>query len=284
MDEIERVRDFNRYYTRRIGVLHLGGDRPFGEARLLFEIGAGADLRDLRARLGLDSGYLSRLLRSLSTQGLVTVTPRPGDARVRTAALTEAGRTALADLEERSRASVAGLLAPLTPPERDRLLRAQAEIHRLLRLAAITLTPVADSSPAARACLRAYASELVTRFPEGYDADGALLPPGTLHDGTFLLATEEETPVGCGLWQRFSDGAAEIRHLWVSPAARGLGLARRLLTALETDAAGHGVTTLRLGTHSSLVEAIALYRSAGYQEIPPYDDSPYNQLAFQKLL
>ncbi|XVU27372.1 GNAT family N-acetyltransferase [Actinoplanes sp. CA-054009] len=347
MDDIDLVRDFNRYYTRRLGVLndeYLGQGRPLGEARLLFEIGAGADLRDLRRRLGLDSGYLSRMLRSLGGQGLVSVTPRPGDARVRTATLTEAGRRELADLEERSRASVAGLLGSLSPEQRSRLVGAQTEIRRLLRLAAITLTPVADSAPEARLCLRSYAAELVERFPEGYDAAGALLPPGTLHDGTFLLATEESTPVACGLWQAFGADAAlpsapaavapasplaasslaasssaasssaasssaatpsgvasplpslpsppsssasrvaEIRHLWVSPGARGLGLARRLLAALEADAAAHGVAAVRLGTHSTLVEAIALYRSAGYREIPPYDESPYNQLAFEKVL
>ncbi|GAA0517833.1 putative transcriptional regulator, MarR family protein [Paractinoplanes deccanensis] len=286
MDQIELVRDFNRYYTRRIGVLtdhYLGQDRPLGEARLLFEIGDGADLRDLRARLGLDSGYLSRLLRSLTRQGLVSVTPRPGDARVRTATLTEDGRRELADLDERSRRSVAGLLEPLTLVQRDRLVEAQTEIHRLLRLAAISLTAVADSAPEARFCLRAYAAELSTRFPEGYDR-AALLPPGTLGDGTFLVAREEGEPVGCGLWQRSAPGLAEIRHLWVSAAARGLGLGRRLLTGLEADAATRGVTTLRLGTHAVLTEAIALYRSAGYREIAPYDDSPYNQVAFEKSL
>ncbi|MEU8818147.1 helix-turn-helix domain-containing GNAT family N-acetyltransferase [Actinoplanes sp. NPDC048796] len=287
MDDIDLVRDFNRYYTRRIGVLndeYLGQGRPLGEARLLFEIGAGADLRDLRRRLGLDSGYLSRMLRSLSSQGLVAVAPRPGDARVRTATLTPAGRREVAELEERSRVYVAELLEPLSPRQRAELVEAQTAIQRLLRLAAITLTPVPDAAPEARFCLRAYAAELVTRFPEGYDAEGALLPPGTLHDGTFLLAAEEGEPVGCGLWQGGSPGTAEIRHLWVSPRARGLGLARRLLAALEADAAARGVTTVRLGTHSTLVEAIALYRSAGYREIPPYDESPYNQLAFEKPL
>jgi DNA-binding MarR family transcriptional regulator/ribosomal protein S18 acetylase RimI-like enzyme len=286
VDQIEHVRDFNRYYTRRIGVLtdhYLGQDRPWGEARLLFEIGPGVDLRELRARLGLDSGYLSRLLRSLSAQGLVEVSPSPGDGRVRTAALTAAGLRELADLDERARESVEGLLAPLTPAQRDRLIGAQAEVRRLLRLAAIEIVPVADDAPDARRCLSAYAAELAGRFPEGYDP-ATLLAPGTL-DGTFLLGREEGVAVACGLWQRlssFSASSAEIRHLWVSPAARGLGLSRRLLRALEEDAASRGITTLRLGTHSSLSEAIALYRSSGYREIAPYDGSPYNQLAFEK--
>lgn len=284
MDQIESVRDFNRYYTQRLGVLHdhyLGQGRPLGEARLLFEIGeGGADLRDLRGRLGLDSGYLSRLLRSLGDQGLVTVGPHPADGRVRVATLTEAGRRERADLESRSRESVAALLGPLTPAQRERLVEAQDRIRRLLRLAAVTIEAVADDDPDGRGCLTAYGSELALRFPEGYDP-ATLTPPGTLGAGTFLLAREEGTPVGCGLWIP-SGSFAEIRHLWVSPAARGYGLGARLLTSLEQDAAAHGVTLLRLGTHPALTEAIALYRVAGYREIPSYDSSPYNQLSFEK--
>src|SRR6187549_4009995 len=99
--QVETVRDFNRYYTRRLGVLtdrYLGQDRPLSEARLLFEIGDRADVRDLRARLGLDSGYLSRLLRSLQEQDLVRTRTHPADGRVRIAELTDAGRRERADL------------------------------------------------------------------------------------------------------------------------------------------------------------------------------------------
>ncbi|WP_249997813.1 helix-turn-helix domain-containing GNAT family N-acetyltransferase [Actinoplanes sp. M2I2] len=302
MDQIEFVRDFNRFYTQRLGVLndhYLGQGRPLGEARLLFEIGDGADLRELRTRLGLDSGYLSRLLRALGGEGLVTVRPHPSDGRVRIASLTGAGRRERADLESRSRDSVAALLDPLTDGQRERLLEAQAQIRRLVRLATVTVEAVPDDAPEARECLEAYAGELARRFPEGYDAAAALIPPGALTEGTFLVAREDGRPVGCGLWQGASGlaasesaaagaaalrSSAEIRHLWVSPAVRGIGLGRRLLAALERDAAAHGVTTVRLGTHGSLTEAIALYRAAGYREVPSYDSSPYNQLAFVKEL
>jgi DNA-binding MarR family transcriptional regulator len=285
VDQIELVRDFNRFYTFRLSVLtdhYLGQGRPLGEARLLFEIGDGADLRELRSRLGLDSGYLSRMLRSLGAAGLVTVGSHPSDGRVRTATLTPAGRRERADLEARSRDSVAALLDPLTPAQRERLLEAQASVRRLTRLATITIEAVPDDTASARACLHAYAGELDLRFPEGYDP-ATLIAPGTLTDGTFLLAREDEQPVGCGLWQG-AGPIAEIRHVWVSPDARGLGLGRRLLTAIEQDAAAHDITTIRLGTHPVLTEAIALYRAAGYREIPPYGSSPYDQLAFEKRL
>jgi DNA-binding MarR family transcriptional regulator/N-acetylglutamate synthase-like GNAT family acetyltransferase len=280
------VRDFNRYYTGRLGVLgdhYLGLDRPWSESRLLFEIGDGVDLRDLRGRLGLDSGYLSRLLRSLEQQGLVTVRPHPGDGRVRVAEPTPAGVRARAELDTRARESVGELLGHLTVAQRDRLVEAQRQIRQLLRLATVVIEPVADDSAAARECLTAYAAELNLRFPEGYEGS-ELLRPGELAEtgGVFLLARERERAIGCGAWQRLPGGAAEIRHLWVSDDARGFGLGRRLLGRLEDSAAEQGVTVLRLGTHTSLPEAIAMYRSAGYHEIPAYSDSRYNQLTFEK--
>jgi len=285
VDQIELVRDFNRYYTRRLGILgdYLGQRRPLSEARLLFEIGEGADLRSLRARLGLDSGYLSRLLRTLTSQGVVEVRPDPADRRVRIASLTEAGRRERAELDTRARDSVAELLGPLTAEQRERLIEAQAQVRRLLRLAAVVISPVPDDDDDARECLRAYAAELALRFPEGYDP-AELIRPGELGVGAFLLAREEGRPIGCVVWQRLSGGVAEIRHLWVCGAARGLGLGRRLLERVEADAAAHGMTTLRLGTHSILVEAIALYRGSGYREIASYGDSPYNQLNFEKTV
>ena len=146
---------------------------------------------------------------------------------------------------------------------------------------AVTIAAVPDDADEARECLRQYAEELARRFPEGFDP-ATLLPPGALGDGTFLLARDEDRPIGCGLWQRTTPAVAEIRHLWVGGEARGRGLGRRLLTALEADAAAHGVTTVRLGTHPRLPEAIALYRAGGYREIPPFGGSPYNQLAFEK--
>ncbi|MFI5496727.1 GNAT family N-acetyltransferase [Actinoplanes sp. NPDC051859] len=294
MDQVELVRDFNRYYTRRMGVLtdrYLGLQRPLAEARLLFEIGAGAkamkslrsngvEVRELRARLGLDSGYLSRLLRSLETQGLVEVAEQPGDRRVRIACLTQDGVRELADLDTRSRESVHALLEPLSPVQRERLIAAQDQLRRLLRLAAIDIVQVDDATEVARECLWTYAAELQERFPGGFDVT-TLTPPGQL---MLLVAWEDGGAVGCVAWRRLGPEVAEVRHLWVSSRARGIGLGRRLLQEIEADAAAHGFTTIRLGTHLVLTEAIALYRSSGYREIAPFDGSPYNQVFLEKEL
>jgi DNA-binding MarR family transcriptional regulator/GNAT superfamily N-acetyltransferase len=289
VDPIELVRDFNRYYTRRLGVLgdhYLGLSRPWSESRLLFEIGPdGVDVRDLRRRLGLDSGFVSRMLRSLTGQGLVEVRPHPQDGRVRVAALTPAGLDARDELDVRARESVGALLGQLTAGQRERLVAAQEQVRRLLRMATVEISAIPDDAPAARFCLREYAAELDGRFPSGY-SESALLRPGELAvtGGEFLVATEESAPVGCGIWQPLSDGVAEIRHIWINKSCRGLGLGRRLLSELESRAGAQGFRTLRLGTHTALPEAAALYRSHGYREIPLYDLEGYNQLAFEKVL
>jgi DNA-binding MarR family transcriptional regulator/ribosomal protein S18 acetylase RimI-like enzyme len=304
MDQIESVRDFNRYYSQRIGALddhYLGQRRPLREARLLFEIGDGADLRELRSRLGLDSGYLSRLLQSLQKDGLVTVGAHAGDGRLRSARLTASGVREKADLDARSRESVESLLGALSPAERDELVAAQSRVRHLLRKATVTISEIPDDSPEALECLRSYAAELAVRFPEGYDAS-ALIAPGSAE--SFLVAREGGRPVGCVAWclapsaggsgSAAGSGSAsdfgsagrfgEVRHLWVASSARGLGLGRRLLGQVEASMAVRGLGEVRLGTHPALTEAIGLYLSSGYLPIPPYGTSPYDRLAFSKAL
>ena len=283
VDPIEAVRDFNRYYSQRIGALddhYLGQRRPLREARLLFEIGDGADLRELRLRLGLDSGYLSRLLQALHKDGLVTVGAHARDGRLRFARLTALGVRERAELDARSRRSAEALLGALSEAERDELVEAQSRVRHLLRKATVTISAIPDDSPEAASCLRAYAAELADRFPEGY-SPAVLITPGST--ASFLVARESGSPVGCVAWCR-RPSFGEVRHLWVAPGARGLGVGRRLLTAVEASIAADGLGEVRLGTHPALTEAIELYVSSGYREIPRYGTSPYDQLAFAKTL
>lgn len=289
IDDAERLREFNRFYTRAIGVLndrYLGHRRPLGASRLLFEIGGGgADVRELRVRLGLDSGYTSRLLRVLESTRLVAVRASDRDARVRTAELTAKGRRELADLDDRARAVALALLDPLSPEQRAELLAAMALIQARLRLATIELAAVDAGSAEARRCLAAYAAELAVRFPEGYDP-AYLSPPAEANPpgGGFVIAREQGRAVGCVLVRTLEPGTGEIRHLWVAPAARRLGLARRLLAEIERRSLALGHRRARLDTHRVLTEAVALYRSAGYREIPAYTDDPYGGHWFEKRL
>src|SRR4051794_17867452 len=122
---VDQVRRFNRTVTQRVGALDdhfLARDRPLGEARVLWEIGTqGGEVRALRARLGLDSGHASRLLRALEADGLVRVEAGERDRRVRIARLTAAGHAELAELNRRSEDLAESLLAPLAPEQRERL-------------------------------------------------------------------------------------------------------------------------------------------------------------------
>ncbi|WP_129307290.1 helix-turn-helix domain-containing GNAT family N-acetyltransferase [Streptomyces sp. L2] len=289
-EQVAAFRRFNRYFTRRIGALdehYLGQDRPLGEARLLFEIGegAGVSLRELRGRLGLDAGYLSRMAKALQAQDLVRVGVAAHDNRQRTIEPTPAGRVEIGEQNRRSDALVAGLLGGLTPAQRAELTGAMATAERLLRLAGIRVEVVEGGAPDALACLDAYAADLDARFPEGFDKAALVRPEEVSGDaGAFLVAYEEGRPVGCGALRRLEPGVGEIRHVWVSAGARRLGLARRLLDGLEGQARERGLDVVRLDTHAVLTEAQAMYRACGYTEIPRYDDNPYAGHWFEKRL
>ena len=287
----ERVRSFNRTVTQRIGVLHdeyLARGRPLGASRVLWEIGdAGTDLRALRVRLDLDSGYLSRLVRSLEQGGLVVVEPSPGDKRVRSIRITAAGRAERKVLDRRSDALAQSLLAPLSDAQRDRLVAAMEIVERLLVAGLVEVGIEDPTSAAARFCIASYFSELDTRFDTGFDpsrsisADVAEL---TEPVGLLLVARLREEPVGCGALKFDGADRADIKRMWVAPTARGLGLGRRLLTELEDRARERGMRVVQLETNKTLREAISLYRSAGYVEVDAFNDEPYAQHWFAKRL
>jgi DNA-binding MarR family transcriptional regulator/ribosomal protein S18 acetylase RimI-like enzyme len=279
---IESVRRFNRFVTQRVGALHddyLHSGRSLGADRVLWEIADGTDVRDLRVRLDLDSGYLSRLLRSLEADGLVEVTAASDDRRVRTARLTRSGRRARAALDRGSDALVRDMLEPLSPPDRDRLVTAMADVERLLTAALVTIDEADAASDDVRACLDTYFAELQDRFDDGFDASRARAA-----DGVHVVARLRGAPIGCGVLCLRPRRVAEIKRMWVSPAARGLGLGRRLLQDLEARAVAAGVERVRLDTNRALTEAIAMYRSAGYREVRAFNDEVHADHWFEKRL
>jgi DNA-binding MarR family transcriptional regulator/GNAT superfamily N-acetyltransferase len=288
---LNQVRRFNRTVTQRIGALNdsfLSRDRPLGQARLLWEIGPdGSDVRSLRSRLDLDSGYLSRLLRSLQNDGLIVVERSGTDGRARTVQLTSRGLAERAVLDRRSDDVANSILGPLSEPQRTRLTSAMAEVERLLVASAVRIAVRDPRHPDARYCLRAYFGELSRRFDGGFDparsisaGDEELIPPA----GLVLAATLHGEPVGCGALKFHRDAPGEVKRMWVAPAARGLGIGGRLLTTLEAHAAASGVRVLRLETNRALGEAIGMYRAAGYREVTAFSDEPYAHHWFEKAL
>jgi DNA-binding MarR family transcriptional regulator/GNAT superfamily N-acetyltransferase len=288
---VGQVRSFNRLVTQRVGALndhYLSRDRPLGEARLLWEVGVeGCDVRRLRARLDLDSGYLSRLLRSLETAGLIRVDPNEDDKRVRTVRLTPAGLAERALLERRSDELARSLLEPLSEPRRVRLVAAMAEVERLLTGALVEIRAVDPADRDAQRCLHEYAVELGRRFETGFDpALSISVEPHELRPpaGVFLVATLRSEPVGCGALKFHGDEPTELKRMWVAESARGLGIGRRLLSELERCAAAAGAGVVRLETNKTLTEAIGLYRTAGYREVDAFNDEPYAHHWFEKHL
>lgn len=288
---VAQLRRFNRTVTRKIGVLNEhfpGRNRSLGESRLLFEIGAGgADLKALRARLGLDSGYLSRLVRALERQGLVETTVSARDARVRRARLTRAGRAELDALDRLSDAAADSLLSALAGKQRERLVAAMAEVERLLGASDVTIGAEPPGGEDAQWCLAQYFALLNARFEGGYDPASA--KPADTQDftppkGVFLVARALAQPIGCAGLRAAGPGIGELKRLWVAEDARGLGIGQRLLDVLEAQARTLGFDVLRLDTNRSLTEAQALYRKNGYRAVPPFNDDPYPDFWFEKRL
>ena len=291
-EQIAVLRRFNRTYTQRIGALDesfLGTGRPLGPSRLLFEIGsadgAGATVRELRDRLGLDSGYLSRLLRALEMDDLVVVRSDPDDRRRRRVTLSRRGRTAWRRLDDRSEALAERLVAPLSERQRERLTEALATADRLVRAATVRLEETAPTDPRAVAAMAAYFAEIGGRFGfepgDAWQHDAASM---AAPDGFFVVATSDGEPVACGGVQRLPDGPAEVKRMWVHDDWRGAGLGARLLRQLEDLARTRGHAVVRLDTNDTLVEAIAMYERAGYRSIERYNDNEWARCWFEKRL
>jgi DNA-binding MarR family transcriptional regulator/GNAT superfamily N-acetyltransferase len=288
---IQQVRRFNRIVTQHVGALessYLKRGRPLGQARLLFEVGSeGIDVRVLRERLRLDSGYVSRLLRSLEAQGLVRVEAQTDDGRVRRVVLTPEGRAERETYDSLSDTLAVSFLTPLEPAQRERLVKAMADVERLLRAGDVDVRLEVPQSAAARWCLERYFAELAERFDVGFDParsnsarDEEMTPPA----GFFFVAWLDGHPAGCGALKVADASTGEIKRMWTAPSARGLGVARKILRTLEAKAREVGVTTLRLETNRVLTEAQALYHQEGYHQVAPFNAEPYAHHWFEKHL
>jgi DNA-binding MarR family transcriptional regulator/GNAT superfamily N-acetyltransferase len=277
---VAAVRRFNRFYTKRIGVLHEGLlHSPFAltEARVLYELAEreGVSATELGRELGLDAGYLSRILRRFGERGLVRRTPAPGDRRQHRLWLTERGRAAFALLDQASRAEVGEMLARLSEPEERALLEAMTALERLLGGRPMPGPPyvLRGHRPGDMGWVvhrhgvlyaqqygwderfEALVAEIVAGFVQHYrparercwiaERDGAIV--GTV----FLVEEGAET--------------AKLRLLLVEPAARGLGIGSRLVAECESFARQAGYRRIRLWTNSILHAARHIYAKAGYR-------------------
>ena len=289
MTPIGRIRRFNRIVTSEVGALDtsfLGRGRSLGAARVLNAIGQGrTDVAELRDYLALDSGLMSRLLRALEAEGLVETRAHPDDARRRIASLTEAGRDEHLAYEALSDARAEAILK--RHPKPDVLLEAMDLVATALGHGRIAIEAVDPRSEPARECLSQYYGELARRFDRGFDVTLSRDPDARdmVHPrGAFLLAMSDGVAVGCVGLKGTGGAMGEIKRLWVSPSARGLGLSHRLMAAAEAAARALSITTLRLDTNRTLPEALGLYRNSGWSEIERFNDDPYPDIFFEKQL
>ncbi|MGY4569845.1 bifunctional helix-turn-helix transcriptional regulator/GNAT family N-acetyltransferase [Bradyrhizobium sp. USDA 3256] len=289
LDPVSRVRRFNRAVTSAVGALDtsfLGRGRPLGAARVLNAIGHGrADVGEIRDYLGLDSGLMSRLLRSLEDEELIETTAHGDDARRRIARLTAAGKREFNAYEAISNRQAKDFLAHHS--QREALLAAMDLIASALGRDGTALDEMDPRSDEARYCLGEYYAELARRFEKGFDVKLSRDPEAkdmVRPRGSFIVAMSDGLPIGCVGLKGSGGGFAEIKRLWVAPGARGLGLGRRLMDAAEKAARELGIAVLRLDTNSALPEAGQLYRRTGWTEIPRFNGDPYPDLFFEKHL
>jgi DNA-binding MarR family transcriptional regulator/GNAT superfamily N-acetyltransferase len=277
--QVAAVRAFNRFYTRKLGVLDqqlLKTPFSLSEARVLYELANRGSLaaKDIGAELGLDPGYLSRIVQKFDDDGLISREALASDRRQYQLSLTAKGRQAFAKLDRSSHEDVAAMLASLSPGERGRLTEAMAMIEALLG-------PARASPP--RAVLREprpgdmgwvvqshgalYASEY--GFDATFEALVAEIAAKFLRDfdasrERCWIAELGSTPVGSVFLVRHSDEVAKLRLLLVEPAGRGQGLGQRLVAECIAFARACGYRRITLWTQSILTAARKIYQDAGF--------------------
>jgi DNA-binding MarR family transcriptional regulator/GNAT superfamily N-acetyltransferase len=280
--ELERrvaaVRRFNRFYTSRIGVLHyLGSEFSLAEVRVLYELAHRADpptATELCRELGVDAGYLSRLLRSFERRRLIARTRSDADGRRSHIALTAAGRAAFAPLGARSHDEVVALLAPLAEADQQRLVEAMHTIEGVLggddRTPPFTLRPhrPGDMGWVVQRHGALYAEEF--GWDERFEALVATIVARFIerHDPArerCWIAEKDGARIGSVFLVRRSKTAAQLRLLLVEPKARGLGVGTRLVAECERFAREAGYRTIVLWTNSVLLAARRIYEAAGYR-------------------
>ncbi|HWM29904.1 MAG TPA: bifunctional helix-turn-helix transcriptional regulator/GNAT family N-acetyltransferase [Woeseiaceae bacterium] len=274
------VRNFNRFYTRQAGLLEEGllkSEFSLTEARILYELAhrAGLTAAALGKDLGLDPGYVSRILKKFEGRGFLARLPSNDDGRQSLLTLTEAGRRAFAPLDQASRNDVAAMLNGLPASGRETLLQAMLRIQRLLGGDVDERLPCIFRShqPGDIGWITHRQAVLYNReygWDETYEALVAEILAAFVRnfdpqrERSWVVEREGEV-VGCVFVMRKSDEIAQLRLLYVEPSARGLGIGGRLVDECIRFARNKGYRRMMLWTNDVLVSARRIYESAGFQ-------------------
>lgn len=275
--QVKAVRAFNRFYTQRIGVLrrYLGTDFTLTEVRVLYELAHRKDLTatDLGRDLGLDAGYLSRILRRFEDQGWLKRRAAPGDARRSLLQLTQAGYDVFAPLQQKSREETAQLIAAVPPPSRARLIDAMTTVQQLLEPPAQRRVVLRDPRPGDLGWVVMAHGEVYWReyqFDNRFEALVAEIAARFIRrfDPAWekgWIAEVDGERVGSVFVVRKSATVAQLRLLILTPQARGLGLGGRLVDECIAFARAMGYRKLVLWTNGHLDAARAIYQSRGFK-------------------
>jgi DNA-binding MarR family transcriptional regulator/ribosomal protein S18 acetylase RimI-like enzyme len=297
-EQIAAIRAFNRFYTARLGLLrkrHLDGEFSLTEARILYEIGATPQLtaRALCGTLELDAGYMSRTLALLTKRKLIRQLASKQDGREKLLMLTALGQGAVEKLNRQSESQIEQLLANIDLADRAVLVRSLAMARSIL----------SESKEAERASVHVVRlteanqeplQEALQLLEEYYEAVQVVLRDTPQAISTILngrssglwVAYLEGKAVGCVLLRELASipHAVECKRLYVRPAARGRGIADKLMQALEAFAQAHGAEFVYLDSHSGLRSAIALYRNRGYIDCERYNENPQATVFLRKRI
>lgn len=288
---IAAVREFNRFYTARLGLLqkrHLGGDFSLTQARILYEIGSSPELTAsvLCNTLRLDAGYMSRVLASLARRKLVRHITSKQDGREKLLSLSARGRQAVSKLNEQSALHIQELLQGVRPAQQDTLIEALLRVRSILsevRNPGIRIVRLSEASEEAFRLLREYyeAIHVVQR-----DTPKAIQQIIEDDSSGVWLAYLDEKAVGCVVLKRLPSipFAGECKRLYVMPSARGHRIADKLMDAQEEFAKSHGIKSIYLDSFDDLKVAIALYRKRGYVPCESYNDNPQATVFLHKDL
>ena len=287
-DPIAAIRGFNRFYTRRIGVLeeaYLGAPMSVAEGRVLYEIAQAEDgltPKAIRAVTGLDAGYLSRILKRFEREGLTARRPSPDDGRSITVTLTAKGAATFSGLDAASNAVVGGIISNLDGAQRTRLTRAMGEVRALLEPGPAPEVILRPHRPGDMGWIIEQHGEVYTR-EYGWDSRIESLTARVCAD---FLDAFDPVREHCWIAERGGErlgsiflvkgetpGQARLRLLMLAPAARGLGLGKRLVAECLAFARAAGYAEVVLWTHAVLAAARGIYAAAGFELIETHTHS-----------
>lgn len=293
--QAEVVRQFNRFYTVHLGLLrgrYLDTDYSLSESRMMYELSQspGCTANHLRTKLGLDAGYMSRMVRSLTERGLVEGVRSAQDKRATLLSLTADGQAVIADINHRASSETVRMLGQLGEAQRAELLAAMSKVREILappstRVVRATATQLND----ARRLLYEYFDVIGVVLRDDDDAIRAFLDEA---GSAMWIAYVDGAPAGCVAMRPLpgvdttgaGGGAVECKRLYVADRYRRRGLSQALMRALEEHAAQAGHTAVYLDTKDDLHAAIRLYDQLGYERCERYNDNPQATIFMRKRL